>query len=51
MKSNKKGKAKEDVEKKVDVDAATEESQETVVKEVNIDFKDKYIRLYSEFEN
>lgn len=29
----------------------TLETQESVVKEVNVDFKDKYIRLYSEFEN
>ena len=51
MKSKKKGKAKEDTEEKINVDAATEETQESVVKEVNVDFKDKYIRLYSEFEN
>ena len=50
MKSKKKGKAKKDTEEKINVDA-TEETQENVIKEVNVDFKDKYIRLYSEFEN
>ena len=51
MKSKKKGKAKKDNEEEINVDASSEETQESVVKEVNVDFKDKYIRLYSEFEN
>ena len=51
MKSKKKGKAKENTEEKINIDADSEETQESVVKEVNVDFKDKYIRLYSEFEN
>ena len=51
MKSKKKGKAKENTEEKINIDADSKETQESVVKEVNVDFKDKYIRLYSEFEN
>lgn len=51
MKSKKKGKAKENTEEKINIDADSQETQESVVKEVNVDFKDKYIRLYSEFEN
>ena len=51
MKSKKKGKAKENIEEKINIDADTEKTQESVVNEVNVDFKDKYIRLYSEFEN
>lgn len=57
MKSKKKGKAKENTEEKINIDAdsqethETQETHESVVKEVNVDFKDKYIRLYSEFEN
>ena len=57
MKSKKKGKAKENTEEKINIDADsqdtqdTQDTQESVVKEVNVDFKDKYIRLYSEFEN
>ena len=51
MKSKKKGKAKKDNEEDINLDASAEETQESVVKEVNVDFKDKYIRLYSEFEN
>lgn len=57
MKSKKKGKAKENTEEKINIDADSQETQDTletqesVVKEVNVDFKDKYIRLYSEFEN
>ena len=51
MKSKKKGKAKENTEEKITIDADSEETQESVVKEVNVDYKDKYIRLYSEFEN
>ena len=51
MKSKKKGKAKKDNEEEINVDTSSEETQESVVKEVNVDFKDKYIRLYSEFEN
>lgn len=48
MKSNKKAKAKEADEK---VETSIEQKEESTVKEINVDFKDKYIRLYSEFEN
>jgi len=48
MKSNKKAKAKEAEEK---VETSNEQKEESTVKEINVDFKDKYIRLYSEFEN
>lgn len=48
MKSNKKTKAKEAEEK---VETSNEQKEESTVKEINVDFKDKYIRLYSEFEN
>ncbi|MDG1238252.1 MAG: nucleotide exchange factor GrpE [Flavobacteriales bacterium] len=48
MKSNKKTKAKEAEEK---VETSNELNEESTVKEINVDFKDKYIRLYSEFEN
>jgi len=48
MKSNKKAKAKEAEEK---VETSKEQNEESTVKEINVDFKDKYIRLYSEFEN
>tara|TARA_Y100000385_G_C12993941_1_gene594090 strand:- start:318 stop:833 length:516 start_codon:yes stop_codon:yes gene_type:complete len=48
MKSNKKTKAKEAEEK---VETSNEQNEESTVKEINVDFKDKYIRLYSEFEN
>jgi molecular chaperone GrpE len=48
MKSNKKAKAEEAEEK---VETSNEQNEESTVKEINVDFKDKYIRLYSEFEN
>ena len=48
MKSNKKTKAKEAEEK---VETSNEQNEESTVKEINVDFKDKYFRLYSEFEN
>ena len=48
MKSNKKTKAKEEEKK---VETSNEQNEESTVKEINVDFKDKYIRLYSEFEN
>ena len=48
MKSSKKAKAKEAEEK---VETSNEQNEESTVKEINVDFKDKYIRLYSEFEN
>lgn len=48
MKSNKKAKPKEAEEK---VETSNEQNEESTVKEINVDFKDKYIRLYSEFEN
>ncbi|MEJ6755201.1 MAG: nucleotide exchange factor GrpE [Flavobacteriales bacterium] len=49
--SKKKNKAKEESEKEINVDTSKETSNETTIKEINLDFKDKYIRLYSEFEN
>ena len=51
MKSKKKKKLKEESEEETKVDSANEASEERVIKEINIDFKDKYVRLYSEFEN
>ena len=51
MMSKKKKKAKEESEKEIKVDTSKETSSETTIKEINLDFKDKYIRLYSEFEN
>lgn len=51
MKSKKKKKLKEVSVEEPKVDSANEASEEIVAKEINIDFKDKYIRLYSEFEN
>ena len=51
MKSKKKNKAKEESEKEINVDTSKETSNESTIKEINLDFKDKYIRLYSEFEN
>ena len=51
MKSKKKGKDKEEAEEKINTEATTGENKESVIKEINVDFKDKYIRLYSEFEN
>lgn len=51
MKSKKKKNLKEESEKETKVDSVNEASEESVVKEINIDFKDKYVRLYSEFEN
>ena len=49
--SKKKNKAKEESEKEINVDTSKETSNESTIKEINLDFKDKYIRLYSEFEN
>lgn len=46
-----KEKLKEESVEEPKVDSANEASEESVVKEINIDFKDKYVRLYSEFEN
>ena len=51
MKSKKKNMTKEESEKEINVDTSKETSNETTIKEINLDFKDKYIRLYSEFEN
>ena len=51
MKSKKKKKPKKEFEKEIKVDSSKDTSTESVVKEINIDFKDKYVRLYSEFEN
>ena len=48
-KNNLKEKSKEEEEDKLD--STKQASPESVVKEINIDFKDKYVRLYSEFEN
>ena len=51
MKSKKKSKQKEDVEKKINEEISLDNTEKSAIKEINIDFKDKYIRLYSEFEN
>ena len=51
MKSKKKKKKKKESEQETKVHSDNEVSEESAVKEINIDFKDKYIRLYSEFEN
>ena len=51
MKSNKKKKLKEESEQEIKLDSSDETSEESIIKEINIDFKDKYVRLYSEFEN
>jgi molecular chaperone GrpE len=41
----------EDVEKKINEEISLDNTEKSAIKEINIDFKDKYIRLYSEFEN
>ena len=51
MKSKKKKKLKEESEKEIKLDSSDETYEENIIKEINIDFKDKYVRLYSEFEN
>ena len=51
MKSKKKKKLKEESEQEIKVDSPNQASEESIIKEINIDFKDKYVRLYSEFEN
>ncbi len=51
MKSKKKKKLKEESEQEIKLDSSDETSEESIIKEINIDFKDKYVRLYSEFEN
>ena len=50
-KKKKKKKLKEESEQETKVHLDNEVSEESAVKEINIDFKDKYVRLYSEFEN
>ena len=51
----KKQNTKEEVEEKKtntsEENIESETKEETVIKEVNLDHKDKYIRLYSEYEN
>ena len=45
MKSKKKSKQKEDVEKKINEEISLDNTEKSAIKEINIDFKDKYIRL------
>ena len=46
-----KSKKKEDKEEVKSEDSTKEVKEETVIKEINLDHKDKYIRIYSEYEN
>ena len=48
MKSKKKNNLKEKSKEEEDkLDSTKQASPESVIKEINIDFKDKYVRLYS----
>ena len=51
MKSKKKGKENKDPKNEKIKELPKDQKEEKIVTEVNVDFKDKYIRLYSEFEN
>ena len=51
MKSKKKGKENKDPKDEKKKELPKDQKEEKIVTEVNVDFKDKYIRLYSEFEN
>ena len=51
MKSKKKGKENKEPNDEKKKELPKDQKEEKVVTEVNVDFKDKYIRLYSEFEN
>ena len=44
-------KKKQDKEENKSEDSVKEVKEETVVREINLDHKDKYIRIYSEYEN
>ena len=51
MKSKKKGKENKDPKDEEKKELPKDQKEEKIVTEINVDFKDKYIRLYSEFEN
>jgi molecular chaperone GrpE len=51
MKSKKKGKENKNPKDEKKKELPKDQKEEKIVTEVNVDFKDKYIRLYSEFEN
>ena len=51
MKSKKKGKENKEPNDEKKKELPKDQKEEKIVTEVNVDFKDKYIRLYSEFEN
>ena len=51
MKSKKKGKENKDPKDEKKKELPKDQKEEKVVNEVNVDFKDKYIRVYSEFDN
>lgn len=51
MKSKKKGSDNKNSKKQIKEQVSKDHNEEKIVTEINVDFKDKYIRLYSEFEN
>ena len=51
MKSKKKGSNNSYSEGEKKEQVTKDQKEEKIVTEINVDFKDKYIRLYSEFEN
>jgi molecular chaperone GrpE len=51
MKSKKKGSDNKNSEEEIKEQVTKDLKEEKIVTEINVDFKDKYIRLYSEFEN
>jgi len=51
MKSKKKGSDKKNSKEEIKEQVSKDQNEEKIVTEINVDFKDKYIRLYSEFEN
>lgn len=51
MKSKKKGSDNKNSKKQIKEQVSKDQNEEKIVTEINVDFKDKYIRLYSEFEN
>ena len=51
MKSKKKGSNNRYSEGEKKEQVTKDQKEEKIVTEINVDFKDKYIRLYSEFEN
>jgi hypothetical protein len=50
MKSKKKSKQKKDVEKKINEEISLDNTEKSAIKEINVDYKEKYIRLYSELK-